>query len=432
MDTTATVNQRIWQAYVVVGLVSLLPKAMLVGRELIIAKHFSTGTEVDAYVMALLVPTLVVQVVVSAFSLSLMPVYVRQREREGAAEAGRLAARAMSFGLAVLAVIVVALYLGRPFLIPVLVASFPVAKQALTGGYLGWLIPLLLLQGATSMWSSLITAEQRFVGVGLLPAITPSLTVCVLLTPLVDGGMQMVVYATLAGATTEAVLAGLLAHRTGLPLPHWGAIDADLGQVLRRSAPMVGGMVLMNSNLVIDQVCASLVGSGSVAMLNYGNKVSAMLVALVAMPVGVAVMPYFTSLVARAEWPPLLHSLKFWSLIILGVSVPGTILLMALSPLVVSLLFPGFPPDTQMVVSAIQQGYLAQMPFYLLGILGSQMITALGMVRAVFLIAISNFLLNLTLDLLLMDLIGLAGIALSTSIVQLNSARSNETPRFDA
>ena len=422
MSPSSQINRSIWRAYVVVGLLSLLPKAMLVGRELIIANRFGTSDQVDAYLVALLLPSLVVQVIVNAFSTALIPIYVRRREESGAAEAGKLAAHAMAFGLIALSVMMAVLYLATPFLIPLLATAFPPAKQALASNYFAWLAPLVLLQGAATMWSSLINAEKRFVGVSLLPTVTPVLAIAVLFSPLAAAGMQVVVYAMLVGAVIEAVLAGTMAFRIGLPLPHLGPIDAKLRQVFRRSAPLLVGIALMNCNLFVDQFCASLTGSGGVAMLNYGNKVVTALLALSAMPVGVAVMPFFTTLAAKEEWMTLRHSLRFWSLVIAVVAVPATAGFIALSPFIVRLFYPGFADGTLVTVIKVQQGYLLQLPFYLLGILGVQMLTALGMVRKILIIAIFSFTINLVLDLVLPRFIGLPGIALSTSIMYVCSS----------
>ncbi len=413
----AHVNRRIGRAYMIVGLVSLLPKAVLVGRELIIARHFGTGDQIDAYLLALLLPMLIVQVIVNAFSTALMPVYVQTREQKGIGQAGKLAAHALFFGISALALMACFLYIFRPLVVPLIAHAFPPAKQALTDEYFLLLVPLVLMQGATAMWSGLINAEQRFAGVSLLPIITPLIVIAVLLSPLAEGGMRLVALATLAGATLEACLAAALARRLGIPWPHWGKFDSVFGKVLGRSLPMLIGLALMNCNLFVDQFCASLIGGGGVAMLNYGNKIVAAIISLSVMPMGVAVMPYFSQLVAKNDWQGLRQSLIFWGLVITGLAAPFTAALIALTPFIVRLLFPGFDADTSSAVAAVQQGYLYQLPFYLLGILGVQALNALGKVRTIMAIASCNFFINLVLDLVLPRYMGLQGIALSTSIM---------------
>ncbi len=401
----------------VVGLVSLLPKAVLVGRELIIARHFGTGDQIDAYLLALLLPMLIVQVIVNAFSTALMPVYVQTREQKGPAYAGKLAAHALFFGLAALTLMTGFLYLAKPFVIPLIAHAFPPAKQALTDEYFMLLIPLVLMQGATAMWSGLINAEQRFAGVSLLPIITPLIVIAVLFSPLAEGGMRAVALATLAGAALEASIAAILARKLNIPWPHWGKVDSVFGKVLSRSLPMLIGLALMNCNLFVDQFCASLIGGGSVAMLNYGNKIVTAIISLSVMPMSIAVMPYFSQLVARNNWQDLRQSLTFWGLIITGLAAPFTAALVALTPFIVQLLFPGFDGETSRTVATVQKGYLYQLPFYLLGVLGVQALNALGKVRTILAIAFCNFAINLVLDLVLPRYVGLQGIALSTSIM---------------
>jgi putative peptidoglycan lipid II flippase len=337
------------------------------------------------------------------------------REAEGRAAAAELAARTMGLGLAVLAGLTLLAWLVAPLAVPLVGANFPPAKRALLGGYYLWLVPLVLLQGAATMWSGLLNAEHRFAGAALLPVITPALVIAVLFTPLAHRGMQSVAEATLAGAAIEACGAAVLARRAGLPWPRWGGLDARLRQVLRRSLPMVLGMALMTANPMVDQVCASLAGSGGVAMLNYGNRVVTAVIAFVAVPMGVAVMPFFSTLAARQDWPALRRSLKFWSLVIVAVVLPLTLALVAASPWIARLLFPRLGAGQLATVAAIQRGYLLQLPIYLVGNLGSRMMTAMGLVRALLGIAGCDFVLNIVLDLLLLRWLGLPGIAVATS-----------------
>ena len=65
--------------------------------------------------------------------------------------------------------------------------------------------------------------------------------------------------------------------------------------------------------------------------------------------------------------------------------------------------------------------FALQIPFYVAGILGVRLLNALGMSRSIMLICAANLLVNVLGNLLLMRWMGVAGIALSTSLVYLVS-----------
>ena len=73
-------------------------------------------------------------------------------------------------------------------------------------------------------------------------------------------------------------------------------------------------------------------------------------------------------------------------------------------------------------VAPVLACYAVQIPFYLAGMIGVQVLAALCHYRALAFISTSNFLLNIALNLLLVRWIGLPGIALATSLVYVVSS----------
>jgi putative peptidoglycan lipid II flippase len=68
-------------------------------------------------------------------------------------------------------------------------------------------------------------------------------------------------------------------------------------------------------------------------------------------------------------------------------------------------------------VATVQSCYLLQTPFYLIGILGVRLLSALKLNRALMWIGFVNAIVNIAADYAFMKLWGLPGIALSTSLV---------------
>ena len=113
----------------------------------------------------------------------------------------------------------------------------------------------------------------------------------------------------------------------------------ELRTVMAQYAPMVAGAFLMSSTVLVDQAMAAMLESGSVATLNYANKVVATLLGIGAMALGTAVLPHFSRMVAAEEWTGVRHTLKTYTRLILMVSIPLTILLFLFSETIIKLLF---------------------------------------------------------------------------------------------
>ena len=72
----------------------------------------------------------------------------------------------------------------------------------------------------------------------------------------------------------------------------------ELRAVIGQYAPMVTGAFLMGGTVLVDQAMAAMLEPGSVAALNYANRVVAMIRGIDAKALGTAVLPYFSRMVA--------------------------------------------------------------------------------------------------------------------------------------
>jgi putative peptidoglycan lipid II flippase len=107
-----------------------------------------------------------------------------------------------------------------------------------------------------------------------------------------------------------------------------------------------------------DQAMAAMLGPGSVSVLNYGKRFISVPLSLSAIALGTAVIPYFSSMVARQGWAAVQHTFKRYYLLIFVVSIPATLILIILSqPLVVHLYRQGsFQASDTLLVAGIRSG----------------------------------------------------------------------------
>ena len=142
-----------------------------------------------------------------------------------------------------------------------------------------------------------------------------------------------------------------------------------------------------------------------------------------ATPLGTAVLPYFSQMVATRDWTGCRHTLKTYSRSIVLVTVPLTLGLVVFSHPLIRILFQrgAFTAADTRVVSRVQAFLSLQIPFYVLAQLGVRFISALKKNSVLMFIAGVNLVVNVILNLILMRYEGVAGIALSTALVYLVS-----------
>ena len=177
----------------------------------------------------------------------------------------------------------------------------------------------------------------------------------------------------------------------------------------------------MGGTTLVDQAMATPLGQGSVSALNYGIKLSSLILQTGALAVGTAVLPYFSRMIAHEDWRAVRSTLRtYLGLAILASTAMSLFLILFSTPLVRLLFERGaFTAEDTALVSQIQALYALQIPFYIGGIIMVRLISAMKANYLLTIGAVVSLVLNIVLNLLFIEWFGVAGIALSTSGVYL-------------
>lgn len=420
--TSTSVNRKIFGAAITVAALTAFVKVAAVVKELVVAWRFGTGDAVDAYLIALLIPAFIINVVAGSFNAALIPTYIQVREKQGIHAAQQLFSGTMICSLGLLAITTLITIATAPIYLPWIAAGFEPEKLRLTFYLLCAIAPLILLSSVVTIWGAVLNAGERFALAALAPMATPLITIVFLFIP--SWGIFALAAGLVAGTVIEIVLLGLALHKNGVSLlPKWYGISSPLRQVAQQFLPAVVGAFIMCSANLVDQSMAAMLAPGSVAALNYGNRVIAFPITLATTALSTAVIPYFSRMVACHDWAGVRHTLKRYMWLIFAVSLPFTGLLLLGSELIVQLLFQrgSFTPEDTQVVTQIQSLYALQIPFYIADIFVVKLITAMRLNQILMWVSVFNLLINVVLNYLFMQWIGVSGIALSTSCVYLFS-----------
>lgn len=404
----------------VVAVMTLLVKLTSAAKELVIADYFGTGDVVDAFLFAYLLPAFAINVLSGSFSSAIMPTYIHTRDNKSLQAANTLFASLLLVGLTFLLLSALALAVCAPSLLSLMGSGFNAPTMALTLKLFYWLLPVVILTGVGQLFATIINAGERFAVVALTPAITPICTIIALLTLTDQWGIYALAIGAVLGAGIELLILLIAAQAKKIPvLPRWNGRTEEVCTVISQYTPMIAGAFLMSGTALVDQSMAAMLAPGSVATLNYANKVVAMILSIGSMALGTAVLPHFSRLVARKDWSGLRHTFKTYARLIILLSVPITALLYFYSQPIIELLFQrgAFTASDSKLVAQVQAYYVLQLPFYILGILGVRLISAMTRNTVLMKISAVNLVVNIIGNYVLVQYFGVAGIALSTAVV---------------
>jgi putative peptidoglycan lipid II flippase len=388
-------------------------------RELLIAREFGVGDTLDAFIIAYVLPSYFLAVIAGSFDAAVIPTFIKLLHREGRDAAQRLLSAAFGLTALLLLVASVALATVFPWIVPHLGSSFSAEKIALTHQLFYLLLPVVLVGGIALIYASALNAVEGFALASMSPAITPIVVATLLIALHGRISIATVAAATLGGALCEAaVLATGLVRRGVWPFHASLHLTDEVRQVIRQYAAVIGSSMLVSFTPVIDQTMAARLGSGAPSALGYATKLVGFGTGVASVAIGAAVMPYFSRMVGAEEWEQLRRSLRGIIGFMLALTVPITIVFLVFSPVIVRLLFQrgAFHSTDTIAVATVQRALCLQIPFFVASIPISRGISAL---RANHILAIAGVIIvtvKCVLNYVLMQRIGIAGIALSTAM----------------
>lgn len=393
-------------------------------RDVVIAGTFGAGAELDAFLVAFVLPSFALSVVAGSLTAAFLPTYVRVREHQGDAAAQRLFASTVVATTVLLTVVAAVLFVAGYRLLPRLASAFTPAQIALSRALFLILVPAVVIKGMSTIWGAVLNANRRFALVAATPALAPGCAIVFLLLSVRRLGVFALAVGIVAGYALEAVVLGRGLRRHGIGLkPAWHGISPELRQVARQYAPTIASGVMMSSTTLVDQTMAASLPAGSVSMLNFGSKLVALVCTVGSMALGTVLLPVYSELVARDDWAGVRAILRRYGTVVVLSTLPLVACLAAFREPIVALVFQrgAFSHEDTMHVATVQLFAALQIPFYLLATLTVRLISSLRANEILMWGAILNFFVNIGLNYAFMREWGVAGIALSTSLVYLVS-----------
>jgi putative peptidoglycan lipid II flippase len=414
----------LFRLVVAVGSIALVSRFFGAGKDLIVADKLGTSDLLDAFLMASLVPLFVTNTISASFGEAFVPVFVRARDQQGHAQAQRLLAGATALTLTTLVAVTIPLALLMRPLLETLARGFSEDKITLTAHMALILLPMQIIGGLSACWAHVLNASGQARRTALTPILAPLLTAIVLIAGGGGAALYALIGGLLGGAVLEAIALGLSVRALGFDLvPRWIGLTPELRRFASQCLPLAGASFLATGSSLIDQAMASWLGSGAISQLSYANKITMMVLGIANVALTAVLYPHFAKLVAAEDFAGLRTIFRRYTIMLLLAGAIGAAILIAISGPVISVLFErgSFHASDTAVVARVQQLYLLQLPFHLAGIIGVRLVSALGKNRLLLIFTLITGVLNAVANYLFMQKWGVAGIALSTSLVFLTS-----------
>ncbi len=314
-------------------------------RDLLIAAVLGAGPVADAFFVALRLPNLFRRLFAEgAFNAAFIPVFSGELARGGAARAEEFAERVLSLLLIVLTLITIAAELSMPWFVTVLAPGFTekpesfalaVEMARLTFPYL-WFITLASLMGA------ILNALDRFAAAAAAPCLLNIIMIGALLLAadaLQTPGHVLSVAVAVAGIAQLGMMAWAL-QRAGyelrLVLPR---LDPAVVRVLKLLGPGAVGAGVMQINLLIGTLIASLLPTGAIAYLYYADRIYQLPLGVIGVAMGTALLPRLARSLKSGDGADAAYALNRGLELALFLTLPAAAALVVIPDAIVNVLF---------------------------------------------------------------------------------------------
>lgn len=408
-------NEVIKNIVIVAGL-SFFIKIVAFGKESLVASYFGLSLLLDTYFIAILIPSFIQNVFISALKNLFIPNYItelRTTNQIGSFQTITfLTITTLVVVLGILCVIFVEYFLEIIF------PNHEVEFYNLIRKQFYYVLPSLFFWGYSGFLSGLLEIQKKYFLSTISDIILPITTILFIILfkdSLVD--IVLVIGLTVGSLLSFLFLLYSTIHNKVLELGK-PALNTNIRIMFKQYLPKTTSGLLTGINPFIDQFFAAQLVIGSIAAMNYGIKIPSFFLGILVLAIGNVLLPHFSELITedlKKAFLRLFQTLKF----VLIVSTIITIIIIFYSNDIIRILFERneFSANDTLVVSNIQKLILISLPFNLSTLICVKFLTAYNKNTFMAWVSFLNLFLNLILNIVLVKTLKVYGLVLATSIV---------------
>jgi len=278
-------------------------------RDLLIARYFGAGTEMDAFTVAFRIPNLLRRLFAEgAFAQAFVPIFAEIKEKEGNERTRAVLSHVASGLFWVLLLVSILGVVGAPVLVACIATGFgDSATFDLASLLTRWMFPYIFFMSLVACAGGVLNAYGRFA----VPAFTPVLlNLSMIVMSLVFARqfhppVLVLGVAVLLGGILQLAIQLPALYRLGM-LPRVVGLraafaDPVVRRILRQMLPAVFAVSVAQLSLIINTNIASRLGTGSNSWLYYADRLMELPTALLGVAIGTVLLPTLSAAHARAD-----------------------------------------------------------------------------------------------------------------------------------
>lgn len=278
------VKKSIIISFLIVSGATVLSRVSGFFREASLAAVYGASGEMDAFMVALSIPDILFSVVGAGIATVVVPVYGKYLTRGGCKEGCRVMNNLLNTYFLITVLVTGICFLSAPFWVSLIAPGFSPERSALAVKLLKTMSPSIVLMVLVHLFTGILQAHHDFAAAALagLP-----FNMAIIAGVIVFGssyGIGAAAVGVVAGFAGQVLILVPSLCRTGYhyePVIDWR--DSELRKIAALLLPVIMGTTMIDLNILVQRVLGSGLPQGSIAALNYAQK-------LVSLPNGILVV----------------------------------------------------------------------------------------------------------------------------------------------
>ncbi len=424
-----------------VGGYTMLSRLTGFARDMLIAALVGAGPVADAFFVAFKLPNFFRRLFAEgAFNAAFVPLFAGRLAAEGEQGARDFAEDVLAVMVVTLLVFVTALQVAMPWLMFAFAPGFSddPAKFDLAVTLTRLAFPYLLFISLVSFFGGMLNSLGKFAAAAATPILLNLVLIGALigLVPFVPTPGHALAWGVAAAGAAQFAWLAIALDRSGFRLRlRWPRLTPGVKRLFKLILPGALGAGVVQVNLMLDVVIASLLPTGSISFLYYADRVNQLPLGVIGVAVGTALLPILARHIRLGEEREAAHQLNRAIEVALLMTLPAAAALIALASPIVTVLFErgAFDAKEAAATAGALVAFASGLPAYVLikvlapGFFARE--DTRTPVRIAILCVVVNFALNVILGLL--SPLAHVGIATATSrrrLAQHCAARDDAAP----
>ena len=362
-------NSKVAKAAGVVGISTMLSRIFGLIRDIVVAAFFGAGWIYDAFLVAFRIPNLLRRIIgEGSLTVSFVPVFTEYLQKKSKDEALELANIAFTLLSIILVIISLLGVLFSPLIVALNAPWFiKTPDQFALAVFLNRLMfPYIFFMSLVALCMGILNSFRHFAAPALSPVI---LNISMILATLIlyDYFSQPIIalaVGVMIGGVLQLAMQWPFLAKFGVKfkfrvnLHHPG-----IKQIAILILPAMLAAAVNTINVLVGTILASFLPKGSISYLYYADRIMELPLGIFAIAIGTAVLPSFSKHVTNGDFAELKSSISFSLRLMLFVTIPAMIAMMALHLPIISVLFQRGAFDVKAAILTSQALF-----FYALGL----------------------------------------------------------------